>query len=331
MDISVFISDLLYEHDCVIIPGFGGFICNYRPAEIHPVLHIVSPPSKFVSFNRNLTTNDGLLVNYLAKKGNLSFQKSHELVSNWVTTSRGLLRNNETLNLRNIGRIYSDIEGNVQFTPDESVNYLKASFALKPLTAKPVLRGKEVDFTEKFVHETKRHIGKPNSTWRVAAAIALILGIGALGTMMGLGVEVKPLEMNQASVFSFLNHFSANKNTLKPIPVITEKTVVAEPTKTQPLKTEVAVAPKNEPVTVKLPEAATQSGYYIITGAFGESKNAENAKHALEAKFPGTYILTYHSNGLTKVGYLAGIDAATAHDKLKSARVNNPDYWLLKK
>ena len=29
------IEELLYLHDCVIVPGFGGFICDYTSASIN--------------------------------------------------------------------------------------------------------------------------------------------------------------------------------------------------------------------------------------------------------------------------------------------------------
>lgn len=327
MDISVFISDLLYEHNCVIVPGFGGFICNYRPAEIHPVLHIVIPPSKSVSFNKNLTSNDGLLVNYIAKTGDLSFQQAHELIGNWASTSRDLLKRNESLNLKKVGRLFCDIEGNIQFTPDESVNYLKSSFALKPITAKPVLRGKEVDFTEKFAHETKKHIAKQSSVWKIAAAIILLAGIGALIQMMRMGVEIKPLGLNEAGIFSFLTHFSGkSEDTMRPIAVATEKPVVTEPITVKP------VTESSSKVTVTISDAPPlQPAYYIITGAFAQSSNAEKAQRELVNKLQGTYIFTDKTHGLTRVGYLVSTDSRLAEQKLKEAQVDNPAYWLLRK
>ena len=51
MNIETYISDLLYRHDCVIIPGLGGIITNYRSAQIHPVSHKLQPPSKSIRFN----------------------------------------------------------------------------------------------------------------------------------------------------------------------------------------------------------------------------------------------------------------------------------------
>ena len=44
MKIEEHISELLFEHDCVIVPDFGGFVCNYAPARIDPVKHLFEPP-----------------------------------------------------------------------------------------------------------------------------------------------------------------------------------------------------------------------------------------------------------------------------------------------
>ena len=39
MDITKYISDLLYRYDCVIIPGFGGFITNKIGAKLDEKKH----------------------------------------------------------------------------------------------------------------------------------------------------------------------------------------------------------------------------------------------------------------------------------------------------
>jgi CCDC81-like HU domain protein/sporulation related protein len=332
MDISVFISDLLFEHDCVIVPGFGGFICNYRPAEIHPVLHIINPPSKSISFNVNLSSNDGLLVNYIANTGGLTFAQSQDLVSNWVSASKGLLKRNETLVLKKIGRIFSDIEGNVQFAPDDSVNYLKTSFALRPITAQPVLRGKEVDYTERFVEQTKKHSTSQRSVWKIAAMVFLVMGIAALIQMMRMGVELKPLGFNEASVFSFFTHFTGNhEDSMQPLPVEIEKPNVVEAPKVEtpivtPINNESPVVKKSAPVITE-----TGHGYYIIVGAFSENKNAESAKAQLQNRLSGTPVFSDKSGRLTRVGYAVGNDAGAAQQQLHAAQIDNPSYWLLKK
>ena len=65
------ISSLLYLHDCIIIPGFGGFVANQKPSFLNPAHHIFSPPSKRIAFNSSLRIGDGLLANHISKTLNL--------------------------------------------------------------------------------------------------------------------------------------------------------------------------------------------------------------------------------------------------------------------
>ena len=62
--IDNYICELLYDHDCVIIPGLGGFIANFEPARIIRKQHTIMPPSKKIAFNGKLKNNDGLLADF---------------------------------------------------------------------------------------------------------------------------------------------------------------------------------------------------------------------------------------------------------------------------
>ncbi|MEZ5146056.1 MAG: hypothetical protein R2759_02935 [Bacteroidales bacterium] len=73
MDISFHISELLFEHDCVIIPGFGGFVGHYSPAKIHPISHTF-PPSKIFYLTQNSPMTMGLLLDYISQRENVSYQ-----------------------------------------------------------------------------------------------------------------------------------------------------------------------------------------------------------------------------------------------------------------
>ncbi|MBP6730815.1 MAG: hypothetical protein KA149_02085 [Chitinophagales bacterium] len=340
MDISLYISELLFEHDCVIIPNFGGFICNYKPADIHPVQNTIAPPSKSISFNRNLQTNDGLLVNYIAVSQNISFDAAYDVVSNWVISSKQLLMQKEELRLKNVGRFISDLEGNVQFTPFEEVNYLKSSYGLKTITALPVLhrRGKQIEFTEKFVDETKHAIEITRSTWRIAATVLLLISLVAFAELMWMGVSIKPLQLNEASVFGFIeNVFKTPTPEFKPIAIevvsntTTEVNRIAQDT--------VTIAPDaaiNETTSTSKEESYTPSvsngpTYYIVIGAFGEQKNVEAAKRRLQQRFPDSVIYEDRGRKVTRLGYSIGTDYNKAMEQLDAAKAEDSSYWLLKK
>ncbi len=49
--------DLLLNHDCVSLSGFGGLVAQRFRAEINPGTNIVRPPSKRISFHEGLTAS----------------------------------------------------------------------------------------------------------------------------------------------------------------------------------------------------------------------------------------------------------------------------------
>ena len=63
-----YISELLFLHDCVIMPEFGGFVGNQKSAQLNKSTGALIPPSKQILFNPNLKTNDGLLIAHIANQ-----------------------------------------------------------------------------------------------------------------------------------------------------------------------------------------------------------------------------------------------------------------------
>lgn len=323
MEISTYIGELLFEHDCVVIPNFGGFICNYRSADIHPVQNTISPPSKAISFNRNLQSNDGLLITYLAQRRGISFEAATNEVNGWVAASQSMLKGGNALVLPKIGKLTTNIEGNIQFQPFNEVNYLKNSFALRTIIAFPVTRiARQIDFTEKFISEIKQGNVQPKRrVWSIAASVLLVVSFMALAELMWMGVEVKQLHLNEAGVFGFMGRmFNHAEPEIAPLPVAIETAVETAP----------VTEPAAEATTITTP-ADNSTTYYIIIGAFKEDKNIEAARLQLQQKFPDSIILVEKTNRLTRLGYSVGHNEASALQQLDEARHSEPAYWLMKK
>lgn len=348
MDISVYIAELLLTHECVIIPGFGALLANYKPADIHPTTHVILPPTKAITFNRNLQHNDGLLVNFVAERQGLSFDEAKNVVSNWVGASKSLLKSNEEVSLRKIGRCHNDIEGNTQFYPDETVNYLKSSFGLKAITVAPVIRGKQIDFTDKFKDETKQRTTTARKPWRMAALLLILIMAGAIAQLMWMGVEIKGLNLDEAGVLSFITkHFGSEPN-IQPLPIEVEaETLEAEEVATdttfstaeddtalalaENIKVEESQPDEKQYVIVKEQREYTPANnkYFVIIGAFIEEKNIAAATARLQERFPDSVILIQKGKRLTKVGYSVGNNFRQAVEKLKEVQTQDDStYWL---
>ena len=62
IELAQHIEALLLENDCVIIPGFGGFVAHLTPAVSVEEGNVFIPPIRTIGFNPQLRLNDGLLV-----------------------------------------------------------------------------------------------------------------------------------------------------------------------------------------------------------------------------------------------------------------------------
>ena len=118
------ISDLLYVHDCVIVPLLGGFVANYETAKIHPTQHTFTPPSKKIVFNVNLKNNDGLLANHISQQENTDYPQALKHIHNFVDRTTVQLKNGEKVVIADVGKLFLDVEHNIQFERDTNTNYL---------------------------------------------------------------------------------------------------------------------------------------------------------------------------------------------------------------
>lgn len=128
MTINEHIINLLYSYDCVIIPGFGGFVARYFPAEIQEGTYMFRPPSKRISFNARLKENDGLVAHYISQKEGISYQEALQMLEITVRSWNRILESGNKIILEGIGKIYTDSEGNLQFTPALEANFLTSSY-----------------------------------------------------------------------------------------------------------------------------------------------------------------------------------------------------------
>ena len=128
---------LLYEHDCVIVPGFGGFVCNHEPARIDQVSNMILPPGKRIVFNQNLRTNDGLLAGKFAQLAGISYQDAMSRIESGIKSFLDSLNEKKQFSLDKFGSFRLNAEANFVFIPDRQNNYLTTSYGLMPLQSIP--------------------------------------------------------------------------------------------------------------------------------------------------------------------------------------------------
>jgi len=212
MRLEAFITDLLYDHDCVIIPGFGGLVATYRPARLNRITHVIKPPSKHVGFNRNLTHNDGLLAAHVARITGKAYSEALAEMEETIAEFYHQLLHGQRVSWEKIGLFFTDRSGSLQFIPEEQENFLLESYGLTSVQLRPVAQQ-----TADSPAASERNLIPTDSSsvwWKAAAAVAIPLV--AAGVWM-LSQNLKPMEgLNLAEI----NPFKAKTNAAKYTPVV---------------------------------------------------------------------------------------------------------------
>jgi cell division septation protein DedD len=130
MKIAKYVGDLLYNYECVVIPGLGGFLTNDKSATINSSSNLFKPPFKQILFNAYLKTNDGLLVNYIAREEGIEYKEAKEQVDRFVLLCDSALREGKRINFHRIGYLYLNPNQKIAFEQDNSTNYNPDAFGL---------------------------------------------------------------------------------------------------------------------------------------------------------------------------------------------------------
>lgn len=130
-DLNVYIEELLYKHQCVIIPKFGAFISNRKSAKMAED-KTFDPPKRELSFNASLNSNDGLLMKYVSEQSGIDYKLVEDYINLAVEGWKRILQQEQPLVLDRIGTLRQTREGRVSFEPANDVNYLTDSFGMGP-------------------------------------------------------------------------------------------------------------------------------------------------------------------------------------------------------
>jgi hypothetical protein len=139
MNLSDHLRPLLREHDCVIIPDFGGLVAEYAPARVQLAgRHLLSPPTRHVAFNQALTRNDGLLLDALRQHLGLSAAEAREQLRHAVAALHQELQAQQRIELPGVG-VFRQLAGRgLQFEYTGTENLFAAAYGLPELTAHPI-------------------------------------------------------------------------------------------------------------------------------------------------------------------------------------------------
>ncbi len=110
----------MLKHDCVIVPGLGGFVTQYVSARRVDDEQLFLPPYRSVGFNPQLTLNDGLLVQSYMQAYDTTYPETVKLIADAVAQLKKQLQQDGEYELRGIGTLSMDVSGRYDFAPCEA-------------------------------------------------------------------------------------------------------------------------------------------------------------------------------------------------------------------
>ena len=270
MSISKHIIELLYNHDCVIVPGFGAFLTKSISASHNN--DIFSPPKKTLGFNGMLKENDGLLANEISSKEKISYNDAVKKIKKEVKVLLSSLDNGE-VDIDSIGVFKLNAEKKIQFQPNQDANFDSTSFGLESFMRKP----KKVSTPEEKV----KPLNVPDYAMRYAAIILLLVGISSISYISFDDYQ------NDQKLKSVAN---AQKEILKNVQTATFD--LGE------------YAKINIPIKKNIIPAKSNSIYYsVIAGSFRSMENANKKLNSLIKLGYQASFTSINPKGLHRVAY----------------------------
>lgn len=302
MQLAKHISQLLYRYDCVTVPGFGAFLGEPLSARLNETDQVIYPPSKKISFNSQLQSNDGLLANAVAQAEQVSYEQAVRSIHREVVRWKTLLHQGESLTLDRLGALTLNTEDNTVFTPSEKHNHLKASFGLTPISAYKLDRQAAAlpNTAEPLPIATA---SESSGIFRYVAAAAVAFVIGYAGFYSYQDFSQDQLLAQEASL-----RLEAQNEVQK------------------------AVFDLGDLPLLKITPAVVEQSYHIIGGAFGVPSNAERYVLTLQSKgYSGAQQLSPNKRGLHPVSLGSFTDKKSAIAFLRQVqRGDIKDAWLYK-
>ena len=337
MKMETYISDLLYRHDCVIIPGLGGIITNYRSAQIHPVSHTIRPPSKSIRFNVNLQEDDGLLANYVSSCESISFASAQSKIERFVFSIQNDLEHKKEARLSKIGILSVDLNGILSFEPDLKVNYLPDAFGLEAIQSPAILKKSKGIDVSKQIYRGARSIQtqKTSFNWKVAAVLIPLIGLSTY-----ISFQQEAIGDKYAN-YAYLNPFKE-----KPAAVYVPRAIEAKEKTIELKETKITDVPETVIETVKVntevkakktipaPSVKTtlvSKPFHLVAGCFSSEHNATKFVAQLKTEGFEASVIGQNKNGLFRVAFQSYVSRELAVSEMKKLKDSGKSTWLLKK
>ena len=260
-----FLEHLLYEHECVIIPQFGGFVVNAQDFQFNAKEGKIYPKRKCVAFNEKLKTDDRFLTTEWAKKQSISQKEASVEIAAISKELKSQISTQGYLTVGELGAFTMNSENRLSFSPNPDFNADLSVFGLFPVgLGHAIPKEKKTILEETPVAEdlpTYSPEPSPIKVSRSAYVYALIAFIvGGLGAFF---LTEPSSHQSQSS----LNPIKIEKKVMTPV-------AVAAPAAPAPVQVD-TIQKKVIPAPAEVTKQTDQDVIYLVAASFQSLTQAE--------------------------------------------------------
>lgn len=318
------IEYLLTENDCVIVPGWGGFVAQQHYAVITE--SSVLPPSREICFNPGLVHDDGILLSSIAQTRGISYSEARRLLSNEVEIFNAELSRLQQVTFGKIGTFSFDEDRSLLFVPEVDGQMCLESFGFAPLKLQtlddlkpavlPAASRERKPFAEQEGDIIHIRFSKRKMLRAMASAAAILIL-----WVFSSPVNDQRSNISCAGIISQIELSKALSDKKSPVRVKADSLVQKD---TVVAAREVKVPVKKDTVVV------SDDRYFIVLGSF-QTENAAN-RHKVQLTEVGVPHVGVKKMGSKMRTYLKGFadkDSAMKYlNKIRDERDEYREAWL---
>lgn len=337
------IIQLLLRHNCVVVPGFGGFVAKQVAAELDFQNGLISPPKKALLFNRFLLADDGLLLAEISRQNGLYYEEAKNQLQAYTDQLQKQLSGGQFVHFPKLGTFSRQPDGQLHFEQDRFFNLLLSSYGLGKLSfiSQPIELEAEkpvISLQEKPVRQI---------SWAKVAAAACLLPLGFYSFWIPTqttALQSGLISINDFNPFETAQKPSYQKKTFdKAAKTESEKSRLhfnfdskahIEAYEWQPgftLQVRVPALPKKQELSTAstpAPEFAANAPFHFIVGCFSNLQNAQILQRKLQRD--GFNALLLQNGPLTKVSAGGANDLSDLQLIQQKATARGLQGWVFK-
>jgi nucleoid DNA-binding protein len=295
-----------------------------------------------ISFNSQLTHNDGLLISDVSYSSGLAYLDAKRNVEGFIRELRSKLEKGRKVVIEELGTFHYDKEKLLQFEPDKLKNYLIDSFGLSTFEFSLL---EEYDVRKRIqpkFRAPEKNIKRRKILRRTLIAVPLLAALVLIPLKTNL-LKTDTLAINPFNKNTEITHnpsepvvqeeagfVASEQQTTTKEDIGTKETDVTEEVSSQPEE----IIPENPEESTEniIPVSIPEKRYDIVAGSFQEKQNAIGLVNSL-AEEGYTTELMEATNGFYRVLIAGSPTFTVARKEMYKFKYSHPgeNYWLLKR